>query len=232
MSRVALPLALIPSFAAAAAVLHDHTLSWAAANLSSQLATFHTDAFPPQLFLALRQAVASVTASRVRRSNFKHNKGATWWWPVTDGPAGRPAPRSAIEVGLLHLHRLGGFAGARDAPVVGAEWWIQEREAHEGIGYHYDKDEAYASERMTMRFPEVATVTYLSGSGGPTFIVNQTTPDGNAEVPELPSDGCVSYPEPNKHLLFRGNLQHGVAEQLTTGERQLVKPGVCGEGVE
>ena len=31
---------------------------------------------------------------------------------------------------------------------------------------------------------EVSTVTYLESEGGPTLILNQTTPDGNAEVPE------------------------------------------------
>ena len=32
---------------------------------------------------------------------------------------------------------------------------------------------------QTMKFPEVSTVTYLTGQGAPTVIFNQTTPDGS-----------------------------------------------------
>ena len=64
---------------------------------------------------------------------------------------------------------------------------------------------------MTMKFPEVSTVTYLRSDGAPTVVLNQTTPDGNMEIPETPTEGWLCYPQANKHLLFRGNLQHGVS---------------------
>lgn len=212
----ALPLVWWLPWVSPAAILQDHTLSWDAAGLSTQGATFHPDAMPPALFDAVKHAVSLIQrSSQGQTFEFKYGKGVTWWMPLG------AQPRSAIELAIHHFHRLGGFdrQGASRPPVVGAEWWIQDREATEGISYHYDKDEAYASNHMTMRFPEVATVTYLSGSGGPTFVLNQTTPDGNAEVPELPENGWLSFPQPNKHLLFRGNLQHGVPAQLATGLR-------------
>jgi hypothetical protein len=66
-----------------------------------------------------------------------------------------------------------------------------------------------------MKYPEVSTVTYLTRTGAPTLILNQTTPDGNREVPEIPVEGRLVYPVPNKHLAFRGNLQHGVAGSMS-----------------
>mmetsp|Transcript_25645 Transcript_25645/g.63192 ORF Transcript_25645/g.63192 Transcript_25645/m.63192 type:complete len:319 (-) Transcript_25645:725-1681(-) len=66
-----------------------------------------------------------------------------------------------------------------------------------------------------MKFPEVSTVTYFSDLGGPTLIFNQTTLDGNDEVPVVPSRGFLSYPVYNRHMLFRGNLQHGVPGELS-----------------
>merc|ERR1719265_278563 len=65
-----------------------------------------------------------------------------------------------------------------------------------------------------MRYPEVSSVFYISSKGGPTIVLNQTTPDGNIEVPELPIEGAYSMPTENNHIVFRGNLQHGVTGSL------------------
>jgi hypothetical protein len=59
------------------------------------------------------------------------------------------------------------------------------------------------------------------------LVFNQTTKDGNSEVPPVPARGFLSYPRVNRHLLFRGNLQHGVPASLTlpAGEVKLRKGG-------
>ena len=41
------------------------------------------------------------------------------------------------------------------ADIKGAEWWLQKRSGKEGIGFHYDKDEAFASIHMRMKYPIV-----------------------------------------------------------------------------
>jgi len=87
---------------------------------------------------------------------------------------------------------------------------VQKRDLKEDIGFHHDKDEAMASLKSTMKFPEVSTVTYLTGQGAPTVVFNQTTPDGNGALPITPKHGVLSYPKKNRHLRFQGNLQHGV----------------------
>ena len=41
---------------------------------------------------------------------------------------------------------------------MGAEWWVQEQHSHDDIGFHYDKDEAYAS-NISLHLP---TSPYIS----------------------------------------------------------------------
>jgi len=104
--------------------------------------------------------------------------------------------------------------------ILGAEWWLQKRSAKEGIGFHYDKDEAYASIHMRMKYPIVATITYLTDTGAPTLILNQTSLDGNVEYPPVPHEGVLSYPKKNRHVTFRGDLNHGVAKSLSLDSEQ------------
>ena len=204
-------LAIVLTRTHGAGIVEDHTLSWRAAGLEELLAAGHQGALPASLFAAVVAAAPHV--QKQSSESFKFGKHNTWWLPLHDANGKRPAALSAIEAAVFALYDLD--FGSAPTPIVGAEWWLQERAPTEDIGYHYDKDEAYASEHMTMRFPEVSTVTYLGAAGAPTLIFNQTTPDGNLEVPPLPVEAALVYPEANKHLLFRGNLQHGVSGALT-----------------
>jgi len=103
----------------------------------------------------------------------------------------------------------------KKSDIKGAEWWIQSRGSKEGIGFHYDKDEAYASIHMKMSFPILSTITYLTSTGAPTLILNQTSLDGSMEYPEVPHEGFLSYPRDNRHVIFRGDLNHGVSKTLS-----------------
>ena len=128
----------------------------------------------------------------------------------------------AIEQAIEVLLRLDFPDSDERAIVRGAEWWVQRRRPKETIGFHYDKDEAMASDRGILRCPTESTVTYLGDAGGPTFIVNRTTPDGNGADPLLPRRATAVYPRRNRHVVFRGNLAHGVAGDLshsTSGKR-------------
>lgn len=74
--------------------------------------------------------------------------------------------------------------------------WFQYKVEHdEDIGFHFDKDEAVASDEMRMVLPTLSTVTYLSDVGGPTLIFNQTTLNGNMNVPLIPESGALFFPE-------------------------------------
>ena len=200
-----------------AALLQDHTESWTAAGLADQLVQAYVDVLPPALFEAVAREAAAVVRESMK-GDYKFGKRTTWWLPLHTKDGAPLAPRSAIEAAVHQLHQHA-FGGMPVKLIVGAEWWVQEQQSHADIGFHYDKDEAFASNQMTMLFPEVSTVTYLESEGGPTLVLNQTTPDGNEEVPETPVHGYLCYPQRNKHLVFRGNLQHGVCGQLSRAAR-------------
>lgn len=145
--------------------------------------------------------------------SYMHGKKGTFYRPLFDAQGEFLKPRFAIEAAIQMIYKsdIGEYRHER---VAGAEWWVQHRSEAEDISFHHDKDEALASLKMTMQFPEVSTVTYLTDIGAPTLIFNQTSKDGNEEVPIIPSRGFLSYPKKNRHLLFRGNLQHGVPGKL------------------
>jgi hypothetical protein len=82
------------------------------------------------------------------------------------------------------------------------------------IGFHFDKDEAVASDEMRMLLPTLSTVTYLTDVGGPTLVFTQRTRDGNVNDPVVPREGALFFPEVNKHINFHGDLMHGVAGSM------------------
>ena len=109
---------------------------------------------PAALFEAVQREAAAVAGESAKGDAFKFGKRTTWWLPLRGEDGARIPPRSAIEAAVHHLFRQA-FGGEPVALIKGAEWWVQEQQSHADIGYHYDKDEAYASNQMTMLFPEV-----------------------------------------------------------------------------
>jgi len=157
----------------------------------------------------------SVSSWTDSQSLLQHGKRQTFWLEMREEEDERVAPRSYIEkaIGILRRYaksELFGSSKQEEQTILGAEWWVQMRTSQEGISFHYDKDEGLASMYGKMKHPLVSTVTYLSDTGAPTLIFNMTTPDGNLEVPEIPTQGFISYPKLNRHILFSGDLQHGV----------------------
>ncbi|GMH83757.1 hypothetical protein TrST_g4906 [Triparma strigata] len=167
--------------------------------------------------------------------DMKFGKKSTNWLAMSEGVESAE-PRNFIEYAIHQFYELAipeHFYGDNynikhydkltrysKSDIQGAEWWIQARSGKEGIGFHYDKDEAYASNYMTMSFPIISTITYLTDAGAPTLILNQTSLDGSQEFPEVPHEGFLSYPKANRHVLFRGDLNHGVSKTLSLDEDQ------------
>eukprot|EP00051_Salpingoeca_urceolata_P031083 m.10316 g.10316 ORF g.10316 m.10316 type:complete len:459 (-) comp3750_c0_seq2:22-1398(-) len=169
----------------------------------------------PDLILALRKE--AIVVRDAQAGQLKFGKLSTNWYPTVDGKPGSPfpKPRFAAEQAIHYLRELD-FPGNSFAErkIVGAEWWFQLRDTTENIGFHYDKDEGVASIEMRMSYPAMSTITYLSDTGSPTLIFNQTTPDGNSNVPLLPEVAALFYPQMSKHVTFAGNLMHGVVGEL------------------
>ena len=72
-----------------------------------------------------------------------------------------------------------------------------------------------------------STVTYLDALGSPTVILNTSSIDGTAVQPALsPSQALVSYPQRSKHVIFRGDLLHGVPANVRGSTQRLLTRGV------
>ncbi|CAM9552347.1 unnamed protein product [Ectocarpus sp. 6 AP-2014] len=107
----------------------------------------------------------------------------------------------------------------------GAEWWVQQREegrhASLGMPFHWDKDEQMLEQEGLVVCPAVSTVTYLTGYGAPTVVLEaRATGSRTVEEGDI-NQTFVSYPALFKHLAFDGGFLHGVPEQLIrTGDRR------------
>ena len=168
--------------------------------------TVNIDSLPLELFEELL-----ITVKVLRQMEYAEilteRKLTTFWY---DGRKKIQHPaRHAIERAIDHLEQY--ILPIKSCTnIVGAEWWIQDKEVTAGIDFHYDKDEGLASIERRMKHPSVSTVTYLTSMGAPTVILRQITPDGNRNIPDIPSFGYISYPVSNMHITFSGSLQHGV----------------------
>eukprot|EP00041_Stephanoeca_diplocostata_P004255 m.42128 g.42128 ORF g.42128 m.42128 type:complete len:529 (+) comp15009_c0_seq2:127-1713(+) len=170
------------------------------------------NALPPSLLPRL-QRDGIVLRKLQAKKHLKQNKLGSFFFPL-EKKSSSP-PRFATEEAILLLRDICFTeVSFRERRIVGAEWWYQTREVKGNIGFHYDKDEAVASNEMKMVYPDVATVTYLTQAGGPTLILNMSTPDGNDNVPVVANTGYASYPVVNRHIMFDGTSMHGVLGEL------------------
>jgi len=79
--------------------------------------------------------------------------------------------------------------------------------AKTAIDLHYDKDEDLAATFALGNFPDLSTVTYLTGGGLPTVVFDHCYSDGEERDINVVR---VSYPVKDKHVVFNGGLLHGV----------------------
>jgi hypothetical protein len=149
----------------------------------SILATVYDDALSTQTIHDLYESCLEVekySASNAAMNKF--NKRSTYWTARSKIYKPAHAIDDAIK-NLLQLLKNEMLTSGTTDRVAGAEWWVQIRKEKEDISFHYDKDESVASNQMIMKFPLASTVTYITETGGPTLVLNMTTPDGNCKFP-------------------------------------------------
>ena len=180
----------------------------------------YDEVLPLSLLEALEAEILAVYRYRERLETHEFGKRTTFWFENS-----KP-PRTTIEVAIKLLSAYMKEGGeevmshlARRKRAIGAEWWVQVVDGEGGnIGFHYDKDEGMASIQRNMLHPLLSTVTYISSIGSPTVLLNQTTPHGNENYPLIANSGLFVYPRRNRHLMFRGDLNHGVVGSLDVPE--------------
>ena len=113
-------------------------------------------------------------------------------------------PKTLIEY-IVQQISIQDYPNGYPSDYMGMEWWIQIKKNKEDIVFHYDKDEALCTSKKIYHYPLKSTITYLTDNGGPTAIFN------NNEY----NDGYLSFPKTNKHVVFKGDLFHGVIGPLS-----------------
>eukprot|EP00936_MAST-01D_sp_MAST-1D-sp1_P002257 g2257.t1 len=192
-------------------------------------AHYHTSRLEHELADVTDELLSSRLLHRVRREAIAFDAdmktslsrvGRHGFWLPLNGATGRIArpsgARFAIEHAIELMLRQDYPDVAQRARVGGVEWWVQQRDALGDVGFHYDKDEKKASQGL-LRCPLESTITYLTSGASPTLIMNRTTPDGNGCDPLVPTGAALVYPRAGRHVLFRGNLAHGVLGSLSAG---------------
>ena len=174
--------------------------------------------------------------AREKGDSDAYSSGATFFAPAS------MEPRCALEdlaLKIFKIHTKNLVPGKHyDVERSGAEWWTlvldtasssndgicqdnsdvdeeeDDEEEDDEVGMHFDAD--YGLEEQLpnyMLHPRVATVTYLSSHGVPTFIMNKKSPvPSDVEKKSLNGSidkGWLACPSMGKHIAFDGRLLHG-----------------------
>ncbi|MSR78455.1 MAG: hypothetical protein EXS63_09600 [Candidatus Omnitrophica bacterium] len=130
-------------------------------------------------------------------------EGKTVWFPLNR------SPRYLPEKVIAHLYRL----IQRECKVryLGAEWWMGYRKPEDSFHYHVDRDESLFQKTRKMVNPDLATILYVTGSGGATFIPNDFIRPETGKISRAAVTSSLKiFPRPNKYAAFSGNLFHSV----------------------
>jgi hypothetical protein len=207
-----------------AACVHTYNSHYHTSLLQHDLVASFDNVFPDDLFAEMiKEAHGCADYAETTSEGFMHGKKQTYFVDLApDGNLKDHRPRFALERAIELLVKLDYPTAAEREQIYGAEWWVQRRSSTENIGFHYDKDEAAASMDSLLKCPTEGTITYMTDNGAPTVILNRTTPQGNDPDPWLVTWAALSYSKRNRHVLFRGNLAHGVAGSLSQSKDERI----------
>jgi hypothetical protein len=147
---------------------------------------------------------ATVFTARDTVENEAYSSGETYFIGADEMP-GCALEQLAQDIFRFHAKGL-----SFDASKSGAEWWtlVLDDAANSNVAPHWDKD--YGLEEYYVNvFPHIGTVTYLSGAGGPTCVMEKTAPPRPDESIVGPAHcAYVSRPHFGKHISFDGRFLH------------------------
>lgn len=162
------------------------------------LLTLHDDALAGPTFRRLLRRVRALGSERLTQTY-----QTTFWFDL--GAPASVAEEAILELATLLPHRRG---------VRGAEWWLSRmRTTDVQVDFHQDRDEVLACRGGPLVHPIFSSILYLNRSkGGLLAVTEQPADDENPARAPLPLDADLARPAPNRYVLFRGNLTHGVLD--------------------
>ena len=157
----------------------------------------HEKALPVEVFRRLVNAVRQVGDEALRASY------STNFWFDFNAKA-----RSIADDVILRLLPL-----ARPNELcVGAEWWLGRLKYGESLGIHADRDLSLDAQTGEVRHPLRSSILYLNRyRSSPTVILHDA------------AGGKAIAPEPNRFVVYPGDLQHGVLAKRSPPEQRSLR---------
>lgn len=180
----------------------------------------------------------SIEAQQLWNAHGGDKSKAKSFWTLKEDTPKCLLEKFALQVGNFHAYNN---SGDEDA-FIGVEFWVQLRQGsyndagtEHGLEFHFDKDEILAKTEDKWHHPTYSTVTYLptfpvssdmalnkhapKQAGGLPLVVFATESveegDKGPKHPQLfPQCAWVVHPQPNRHVMFNGNLLHGCPSDL------------------
>jgi hypothetical protein len=157
------------------------------------------NALSKPLFERLLHAVESVGTERMEDMG---SYDTTFWWPLG------VQPTNVVEESIARLLAI----AQPGAQCVGMEWWLGRLKYGQSLRLHTDRDRSLRKLTGEIVHPLWSSILYLNRfASSPTLILDQVLgPDGSSWVPPEPKRGRSLEAIPNRYVIFRGDLRHGV----------------------
>lgn len=144
----------------------------------------HENALPVDVFRRLADAVRKVGEEQLAASY-----ATNFWFGF------RQRPKNLAEEAILRLVPL----AQPGSGCIGAEWWLGRLKYGQSLALHEDRDLSMQAKTGEVRHPLRSSILYLNRfRPSPTVIVQSE------------SGGKAIAPEPNRYVVYRGDLPHGV----------------------
>lgn len=164
------------------------------------LIRFHDNALPLADFRRLVRGVRALGTERLRDTY-----QTTFWFPLDARD-----PETVTEQAAAGLRDLVPRKG-----VVGVEWWLSRmRTTDVRVDFHLDRDEKLALRTGRVVNPVWSSVFFLNRCRGGLLAVTREPPneENDALAPDRLDRMDFAKPEPNRFVVFRGSLTHGVLD--------------------
>jgi hypothetical protein len=169
-----------------------------ASAVTCPMVTIHHDALPAAQFRRLLRRVRLVGTERLR-----HTYQTTFWFDLSE-------PTSVVEEAILALRpRLPSPRG-----IHGVEWWLSRMRATDvKVDFHRDRDEKRALRGGSIIHPRFSSVLFMNRVRGGLLAITEEPPceENPAKAPAR-LDLALVAPRPNRFVVFRGDLTHGVLD--------------------
>jgi hypothetical protein len=166
----------------------------------------YSNALPSPLFRRLVRAVREVGSERLAESYTTN-----FWFPAGG------QPRNIVEEAITRLYRFA-RPGTR---CVGAEWWLGRLPYGQSLSLHFDRDMTLEERDGETVHPLWSSILYLNRfPSSPTVILDQVLGrDRKSLVPAVAKTGKAVDPVPNRYVVYRGSLYHGVVASAAARKR-------------